>query len=312
MKISVIGAGRVGATAALLMAQKELGDIALLDIPEVADMPKGKALDLSETAPIEGFDSRLSGGTDPHIIADSDIVVVTSGMPRKPGMSRMDLLKTNANIVQAVTRNIIKHAPNAIILTVANPLDIMCYVALKTSGFPPHRVFGQAGVLDSARFRFFIADELQVSVEDVQAMVLGGHGDSMVPLPSYSTVSGIPITHLIQKDRLDQLIQRTRDGGAEIVSLLKTGSAFYAPGAATCQMVESIVCNKRRLLPTTCFLQGEFGLNDVYIGVPAVLGKNGVEKIVEVPLIKEEKDALARSATDVHAGQKAWEESRKS
>jgi len=307
MKISVVGAGQVGSTAALMMAQRELGDIVLLDIPEVGGMPQGKALDMSEAAPIQGFDSRLRGGTDPAIIADSDIVVVTSGVPRKPGMSRMDLLTTNASIVQSVTRNIVQHAPNAIILIVTNPLDVMCYVALKTSGFPPPRVFGQAGVLDSARFRYFIAEELQVSVEDVQAMVLGGHGDSMVPLPAYSTVSGIPVTHLIPKERLDQLIQRTRDGGAEIVNLLKTGSAFYAPGAAVCEMVEAVVRNKRRLLPTTCFLQGEFGLRDVYLGVPAILGRRGVERIVEIPLTDEAKAALFRSAAEVQEGQKAWE-----
>lgn len=306
MKISVIGAGNVGATAALFMAQRELGEIVLLDIPQVEGMPKGKALDMSETAPIQGYDSGLTGGTDPEMIAGSDIVVVTSGMPRKPGMSRMDLLTTNANIIQGVTENIVKYAPNALILMVANPLDVMCYVALKTSGFPANRVFGQAGVLDSARFRFFIADELKVSVEDVQAMVLGGHGDSMVPLPSYSTVSGIPVTHLIEPGRLAELIQRTRDGGAEIVALLKTGSAYYAPGAASVQMVESIVRNKRRLLPTTCWVQGEFGLNDVYIGVPAILGTNGVEKVVEIPLTEAEQAALQKSAADVKEGQEAW------
>ncbi len=310
MKISVIGAGNVGATAALFMAQRELGDIVLLDIPQVEGMPTGKALDMSETAPIQGYDSGLTGGTDPEMIAGSDIVVVTSGMPRKPGMSRMDLLTTNANIIRGVTDNIVKHAPNALILMVANPLDVMCYVALKTSGFPSNRVFGQAGVLDSARFRFFIADELKVSVEDVQAMVLGGHGDSMVPLPSYSTVSGIPVTHLIEPERLAQLIQRTRDGGAEIVALLKTGSAYYAPGAASVQMVESIVRNKRRLLPTTCWVQGEFGLNDVYIGVPAILGTNGIEKVVEIPLTKAEQTALQESAADVKEGQEAWSNTR--
>lgn len=308
MKISVIGAGNVGATAALFMAQRELGDIVLLDIPQVEGMPKGKALDMSETAPIQGYDSGLTGGTDPEIISGSDIVVVTSGLPRKPGMSRMDLLTTNANIIKGVSENIVKYAPNALILMVANPLDVMCYVALKTSGFPANRVFGQAGVLDSARFRFFIADELKVSVEDVQAMVLGGHGDSMVPLPSYSTVSGIPVTHLIEPERLAQLIQRTRDGGAEIVALLKTGSAYYAPGAASAQMVESIVRNKRRLLPTTCWLQGEFGLNDVYIGVPAILGAKGVEKVVEIPLTDEEKASLQKSAADVKEGQEAWQQ----
>ncbi|MBI3922268.1 MAG: malate dehydrogenase, partial [Armatimonadetes bacterium] len=232
----------------------------------------------------------------------------TSGMPRKPGMSRMDLLTTNANIIRGVTQNIVKYAPNSIVLMVANPLDVMCYVALKTSGFPANRVFGQAGVLDSARFRFFIADELKVSVEDVQAMVLGGHGDSMVPLPSYSTVSGIPVTHLIEPERLAQLIQRTRDGGAEIVALLKTGSAYYAPGAASAQMVESIVRNKRRLLPTTCWVQGEFGLTDVYIGVPAILGAKGVEKVVEIPLTDEEKASLQKSAADVQEGQEAWQQ----
>jgi malate dehydrogenase len=289
------------------MAQRELGEIALLDIPQTEGMPKGKALDMSEASPIEGFDAPLTGGTDPAIIADSDVVVVTSGVPRKPGMSRMDLLNTNANIIESVTKNIVQHAPKAMILMVANPLDVMCYVARKVCGWPRERVFGQAGVLDSARFRFFIADELKVSVEDVQAMVLGGHGDSMVPLRSCATVGGIPVTQLIPPERFEQLIQRTREGGAEIVSLLKTGSAYYAPGAAVAQMVESIARDKRRVLPTTCWLQGEFGLNDVYVGVPAILGKNGLEKVVEISLTDEERAALHKSAKDVKDGIESWE-----
>ncbi|MCS6859721.1 MAG: malate dehydrogenase [Abditibacteriales bacterium] len=309
MKIAVIGAGNVGATAALLIAQKELGEVVLVDIVE--SIAEGKALDIAEAGPVEGYESKVTGKThDFAVIEGSDIVVVTSGVARKPGMSRSDLLHVNANIITSVTENIVQYAPNSMILMVSNPLDTMCYVAKVISGFPRHRVFGQAGVLDSARFRTFIAMELNVSVEDVQAMVLGGHGDSMVPLPSYSTVSGIPVTHLIPPDRLAQLIQRTRDGGAEIVGLLKTGSAFYAPGAAVAQMVESIVKDKRRLLPTTCWLEGEFGLSGVYVGVPAVLGKNGVESIVEVPLTEEEKTALHKSAEAVKEDMKRWEESR--
>ncbi len=307
MKISVIGAGQVGSTAALLIAQRELGEIVLLDIPQTEDMPKGKALDMNETAPIELFEARLSGSTDPAILAGSDLIVVTSGVPRKPGMSRMDLLNTNAGIITSVTANIVQHAPNAMILMVANPLDVMCYVARKVSGWPAHRVFGQAGVLDSARFRYFIAAELNVSVEDVQAMVLGGHGDSMVPLRSCATVNGIPVNQLIPSERFEQLIQRTRDGGAEIVKLLKTGSAYYAPGAAVAQMAESIVRDKRRLLPTTCWLEGQFGLRDVYVGVPAILGKNGIEKIVEMQLTDAERAELAKSAQDVKDGIAAWE-----
>lgn len=309
MKIAVIGAGNVGATAALFMAQKELGDVVLVDIVE--SIAEGKALDMAEAGPIEGYESKLSGKTnDFSAMAGSDIVVVTSGIARKPGMSRSDLLNTNANIITSVTENIVKHAPHSMILMVSNPLDTMSYVAKAVSGFPRHRVFGQAGVLDSARFRTFIAMELNVSVEDVQAMVLGGHGDSMVPLPSFSTVSGIPVTHLIPPERLAQLIQRTRDGGAEIVGLLKTGSAFYAPGAAVAQMVESIVRDKRRLLPTTCWLEGEFGLNEVYIGVPAILGKNGLESVVEIPLSDDERGALHASAEAVKKDMRAWEENR--
>ena len=294
-KISIIGAGNVGATTAHWCAAAELGDIVLLDIPQTENMPKGKTLDLAQAGPIMGYDSRLIGTTDYADTAQSDVVVVTAGVPRKPGMSRDDLLATNARIVGAVAAEIKQTSPDAIVILVSNPLDAMVQRAQQIIGAPPHRVLGQAGVLDSARFRTFIASELDVSVEDVSAMLLGGHGDTMVPLPSCTCVGGIPVTQLIQPERLAELIQRTRDGGAEIVSLLKTGSAYYAPAAATAQMVEAIVRDKKRLIPCAAYCDREYGVGGYYVGVPVILGAAGVERIVEVELSPAERDAFQKS-----------------
>jgi len=294
-KISIIGAGNVGATTAHWCAAAELGDIVLLDIPQTENMPKGKTLDLAQAGPIMGYDSRLIGTTDYTDTAQSDVVVVTAGVPRKPGMSRDDLLATNARIVGAVAAEIKQTSPDAIVILVSNPLDAMVQRAQQIIGAPPHRVLGQAGVLDSARFRTFIASELDVSVEDVSAMLLGGHGDTMVPLPSCTCVGGIPVTQLIQPERLAELIQRTRDGGAEIVSLLKTGSAYYAPAAATAQMVEAIVRDKKRLIPCAAYCDREYGVGGYYVGVPVILGAAGVERIVEVELSPAERDAFQKS-----------------
>ncbi len=298
-KISIIGAGNVGATAALWAARKELGDIVLLDIPEAGDMPKGKALDLRQCGPIEGFDGDIAGTNSYDDTKDSDVVVITAGLPRKPGMSRDDLLLTNAKIVESVAKQAAAASPNAIFIVVSNPLDAMVYVAWKASGFPPHRVMGQAGVLDVARYKTFIAMELNVSVEDVSALLLGGHGDSMVPLPRYTTVGGVPVAQLIKSDRLTEIVERARDGGAEIVALLKTGSAYYAPAAATVQMVEAIVRDKKRLLPACAYCEKEFGVGGFFVGVPAILGSNGVEKVVEVALNDEERVAFEKSVNDV-------------
>jgi malate dehydrogenase len=296
-KITIVGAGNVGATTAHWAAAKELGDVVLIDIIE--GMPQGKALDLAESAPLEDFDCSLVGTNDYADTADSDVVVVTAGVPRKPGMSRDDLLHTNAKIVGAVVSNLVKYSPKAYMIVVSNPLDAMVYVAKQVSGWPKHRVMGMAGVLDSARFRYFIAQELGVSVEDVHGFVLGGHGDTMVPVPRYATVTGIPITQLLTEAQIARLVQRTRDGGAEIVNFLKQSSAFYAPGASIVQMVEAIVKNKRRLLPAAAYLEGEYGLRDVYVGVPVLLGAGGVEKIIEVELTPDEHAALKRSAAAV-------------
>ncbi len=294
-KISIIGAGHVGATTASWLAEREVGDIVLLDIPEVGDMPKGKALDLMQAGPIRGFDTRITGTSDYADTADSDVVVITAGMARKPGMSREDLVGTNARIVKSVVEQVVAHSPNAILLVVTNPLDSMVYLAKKVSGFPRQRVLGQAGILDSARMRTFIAMELGVSLDSVWALVMGGHGDEMVPLPRYSTVGGIPITELLPPDRIEAIVERTRKGGGEIVQLLKTGSAFYAPGAAVAQMVEAILRDKHAVLPASAYLEGEYGLNDICFGVPVVLGRNGVERIIEVSLTDEEKAAVQRS-----------------
>ena len=305
MKISVIGAGNVGATTALMLAQHQLGDVVLLDIIE--GMPEGKALDMAEAGPVARFESHVRGTEKYEDIAGSEIVVMTAGLPRKPGMTRMDLLTKNAEIVTSATREIVKHAPESIIVMVTNPLDVMAYVAFKTSGFPKQRVVGMAGVLDSTRFREFIAAELNVSVEDTHTMVLGGHGDSMVPLPRYTTVAGIPITQLLPSETIKKLVDRTRKGGTEIVNLLKTGSAYYAPAASIAVMVEAIVHNKKRVLPASAYLEGEFGFKDVFAGVPVILGRNGVEKIVEIELSDQEKEALSKSAADVKAGITDWQ-----
>jgi malate dehydrogenase len=296
-KITIIGAGNVGATCAHWAAAKELGDITLLDIIE--GMPQGKALDLREASPIERFDSAVVGTNDYKDTADSDVIIITSGLARKPGMSRDDLLVKNVEIVRGVTEQAAPHSPNAILIVVSNPLDAMVYTAWKASGFPANRVMGQAGVLDSARYRTFIAMELGCSVEDITALLLGGHGDDMVPLPSYTSVAGIPVTHLIAKDRLDAIVDRARKGGGEIVSLLKTGSAYYAPAAASVQMAEAIIKDKKRILPVAAYCQKEYGIGGYFVGVPAVLGRGGVEKVLEVPLSPEEKAAFQLSIDHV-------------
>ena len=296
-KVTVIGAGNVGATAAQRLAEKELCDVVLIDIIE--GVPQGKALDLTEAAPVEKHDARLTGSNVYDASAKSDIVIITAGIPRKPGMSRDDLISTNAGIVKAVTQQVAALSPDAILIIVSNPLDAMCHVAYEVSGFPKERVMGMAGVLDSARFRAFISMELNVSVENTHAFVLGGHGDTMVPLPRYSTVAGIPITELLPEDRIDALVDRTRNGGAEIVGLLKTGSAYYAPASAAVEMAESIIKDKKKILPCAVFLQGEYGLKDLFIGVPVKLGAGGAEEIIEITLTADEKTALQNSAAAV-------------
>ena len=293
-KISIIGAGNVGASLALYLAEAHLADIVLVDIVE--GIPQGKALDLSQAGPVRGCNSRVTGTNDYKEISGSDMVIVTAGLPRKPGMSREDLLSANADIVGKVADEIKRNAPHAFVLVVSNPLDIMTYHAFKRTGFPAGRVFGQAGVLDAVRFRTFVAMELGVALTDTQAMVLGGHGDSMVPLPRYATVSGVPITELISKERVAAISERTRDGGAEIVKLLKTGSAYYAPAAATAEMAKAVFLDEKKLLPASAYLNGQYGLSDLYIGVPVILGAAGVEKVIELKLEKEEKEALAKSA----------------
>ena len=298
-KISIIGAGNVGATTAHWCAAAELGDIALLDIPQTETMPRGKALDLAQAGPIMGYDAQITGTTDYADTANSDVVVITAGIPRKPGMSRDDLLQTNARIVGSVALEIKRTSPDAILIVVSNPLDAMVQRALQVTGFAPERVMGQAGVLDTARFRTFIAMELGVSIEDVSAMLLGGHGDTMVPLPRCTSVGGIPITELICPERLAELIQRTRDGGAEIVSLLKTGSAYYAPAAASAQMVEAIVRDKKRLLPCAAYCDREYGVSGYYVGVPVILGAGGVERIIELELTDAERAAFQKSVDSV-------------
>ncbi len=296
-KVTVVGAGNVGATAAQRLAEKELCDVVLVDIVE--GVPQGKALDLTEAAPIEKHDAKLTGTNGYEATANSDIVIITAGIPRKPGMSRDDLISTNAGIIKSVTQEIAKYSPDTILIIVSNPLDAMCQVAYEVSGFPKNRVIGMAGVLDSARFRAFIAMELDVSVESTHAFVLGGHGDTMVPLPRYSTVAGIPITELMPKDRIDALVDRTANGGAEIVSLLKTGSAYYAPASAAVEMAESILKDKKKVLPCAAYLQGEYGINDLFIGVPVKLGTNGIEAVIEITLSEDEKAALMKSAKAV-------------
>jgi malate dehydrogenase len=300
MKITVIGAGNVGATAAQRIAEKELAnELVLVDVVE--GLPQGKGLDMYESAPIEGFDTKLIGTNSYEETAGSDIILITAGIARKPGMSRDDLQATNANIVKTVTEQAVAKSPQAIIIVVSNPLDVMTYVAMKVSGFERHRVIGMAGVLDSARFRTFISMELNVSVQDVSAFVLGGHGDSMVPLPRYSTVAGIPLPDLMDQATIERLVKRTRDGGIEIVNYLKTGSAYYAPSSAAVEMIESIVRDKKRILPCAVWLKGEYGLSDVFCGVPIKIGKKGMEEIIQIKLTPEEQVALNKSAADVKA-----------
>ncbi len=296
-KVTVIGAGQVGGTTAQRLAEKEFADIVLLDINP--DLPRGKVLDLLESGPIYGYDTRLIGTASYEETANSDIVVITSGIPRKPGMSRDDLLRVNVGIVKEVTEQVIRSSPEAILIVVSNPLDAMTYVAHRVSRFPRERVLGMAGALDSARFRAFISMELGVSVENIHAFVLGGHGDSMVPLPRYTTVAGIPLTELLSKERLDALIQRTRDGGAEIVKLFKTGSAFYAPSAAVVEMVEAIIKDKKKILPCAVLCQGEYKIDNLFVGVPVKLGQGGIKEIVQIQLTPEEEANFRRSATAV-------------
>ncbi len=299
-KVAVVGAGNVGATAAQRLAEKNLArTVVLIDVIE--GVPQGKALDQYQSGPIEGFDTRIVGTNGYDEAAGAEVFVVTAGIARKPGMSRDDLVKTNAGIVKSVGEQIKRVAPNAIVVVVSNPLDVMCYVAMKATGFPRERVIGMAGVLDTARYRMFLAEAIGVSVEDIQAMVLGGHGDTMVPLPSYTTVSGIPVTQLIDQARLDAIVDRARNGGAEIVAFLKTGSAYYAPSAAAVQMVEAIAHDKKRILPCSAWLTGEFGLKDVFCGVPVKIGRGGLEQIVEITLSPEERAALAASAEAVRS-----------
>ncbi|MCY3886169.1 MAG: malate dehydrogenase [Chloroflexi bacterium] len=296
-KVTVIGAGNVGATTAHRLAERGYADIVLIDIIE--GMPQGKALDLYEASPVVGVDAQIVGANSYEETADSTVVVITSGVARKPGMSRDDLLKTNMGIVADVTRKVVAGSPNAILIVVSNPLDAMCHVAYEAAGFPSERVVGMAGILDTARYRSFVAEELNVSVQDVHAYVLGGHGDTMVPLASYTTVAGIPIQELLPADRIEAIIDRTRKGGAEIVGLLKTGSAFYAPSAAVAEMVDAIILDQKRILPCAALLTGQFGINDLYVGVPVKLGAGGIEQILEIKLTAAEQAALEHSAAAV-------------
>lgn len=300
-KISVIGSGFTGATTALYLAQKELGDIVLVDMPQQENATKGKALDMQETAPIQGFDAWINGTSDYQDIQGSDIVVITAGIARKPGMSREDLVSTNANVMKAVTKEIVTHAPESIIIVLTNPVDAMTYTVFQASGFPKERVIGQSGVLDTARFRTFVAMELNVSVKDISGFVLGGHGDDMVPLLRYSYAGGIPLEKLLTPERLAAIVERTRKGGGEIVQLLGNGSAYYAPAAAIVEMVEAILKDQRRILPAIAYLEGEYGYEDLYLGVPIILGGNGVERVLELDLTSEEKQGLDRSVSTVRS-----------
>ncbi|MBW7650073.1 malate dehydrogenase [Anoxybacillus sp. ST4] len=298
-KISIIGAGFTGATTAFILAQKELGDIVLVDIPQLENPTKGKALDMLESSPVLGFDANIIGTSDYADTADSDIVVITAGIARKPGMSRDDLVTTNQNIMKAVTKEVVKYSPNCFIIVLTNPVDAMTYTVFKESGFPKNRVIGQSGVLDTARFRTFVAQELNLSVKDITGFVLGGHGDDMVPLVRYSYAGGIPLETLIPKERLDAIVERTRKGGGEIVNLLGNGSAYYAPAASLAEMIEAIVKDQRRVLPAIAYLEGEYGYEGIYLGVPTILGGNGIEKVIELELTEEEKAALAKSVESV-------------
>ncbi len=297
-KVTVVGAGNVGAMAAQRLVERELADVVLVDILE--GIPQGKALDMMESAPVERFDARIRGSNGYDETEGSDVVVITAGLARKPGMTRDDLVLKNQEIVGGVTREIAQRSPNAILIVVSNPLDAMCEVARRVSGFPRERVFGMAGVLDSARMRWFIAEALGVSVESTHAFVLGGHGDTMVPLPRYSTVGGVPIPELLSKEKLDAIVKRTREGGIEIVNYYKTGSAYYAPSSAVVEMVDAVLKDKKKVLPCAAYLQGEYGMRDVYLGVPVKLGKGGAEQVLEIRLLDEEKEALAKSAEAVH------------
>jgi malate dehydrogenase len=298
-KIAVIGSGFTGATTAFILGQKELGDVVLVDIPQLENPTKGKALDMMESSPVLGFDANITGTSNYADIKDADLVIITAGIARKPGMSRDDLVNTNAGIMRSVAEQVKTYAPNSIVLVLSNPVDAMTYTFFQTSGFPKERVIGQSGVLDTARFRTFVAMELNVSVEDVTGFVLGGHGDDMVPLVRYSYAGGIPLETLIPKDRLDAIVERTRKGGGEIVNLLGNGSAYYAPAASLVQMAEAILKDKKRILPSIALLQGEYGYEDLYLGVPTLLGGNGIEKIIELELTAEEKAALDKSADSV-------------
>ncbi|MCE4051199.1 MULTISPECIES: malate dehydrogenase [Bacillaceae] len=298
-KISIIGGGFTGATTAFLLAQKELGDIVLLDIPKMENPTKGKALDMFEASPVQGFDANIKGTSDYKDTEGSDIVVITAGIARKPGMSRDDLVQTNQSIMKSVTNEVVKYSPDCIIIVLSNPVDAMTYTVYKESGFAKNRVIGQSGVLDSARFRSFVAMELNLSVKDITGFVLGGHGDDMVPLIRYSYAGGIPLETLIPKHRLDEIIDRTRNGGAEIVNLLGNGSAYYAPAASLAEMCEAIIKNQRRVLPAVAYLDGEYGYSNIYLGVPTILGGNGIEQVIELELTKEEKAALDKSVISV-------------
>jgi malate dehydrogenase len=298
-KISVIGAGFTGATAAFLAAQKELGDVVIVDIPQLENPAKGKALDMLEASPVQGFDANIIGTSNYEDTADSDVVIITAGLARKPGMSRDDLVATNAKIMKSVTQEIVKYSPNCYIIVLTNPVDAMTYTVYKESGFPKNRVIGQSGVLDSARFRTFVAQELKLSVKDITGFVLGGHGDDMVPLTRYSFAGGIPLEKLIPADRLEAIVQRTRTGGGEIVNLLGNGSAYYAPAASLVEMTEAILKDQRRVLPTIAYLEGEYGYDGIYLGVPTIIGGNGIEEIIELELTAEEKAALDKSVESV-------------
>lgn len=300
-KITIIGAGHVGGAVSVYAAKKDLGDIVLLDIPELGDMPAGKALDLLQTGPIERFNARITGTSDYSDTAGSDVVVITAGIARKPGMSRDDLLKTNVQIVSTVAEKAYAQSPDAMFVIVSNPLDAMTYAAWKATGIPTNQIVGQAGVLDTARYRAFLAEEIDVSVNDIQAMLLGGHGDTMVPLPRYTTVAGIPVSEFIAEARLEEIVDRTRSGGAEIVKLLQTGSAYQAPAAATVEMVESILRDQKRVLPCCCYLDGQYGVTGRFVGVPAVLGTGGVEKVIELQL-NEQESALLQGSVDAVEG----------
>jgi malate dehydrogenase len=298
-KIAVIGAGYTGATAALMIAQKELGDVILVDIPSQNDPTKGKALDMLEASPVQGFNANITGTSDYTDIQDADLVLITAGLPRKPGMSRDDLVSTNAKIIEQVSENIKKYAPNSYIIVLSNPVDAMTYVCYKTTGFPKNRIIGQSGVLDTARFNTFVAQELNVSVEDISGFVLGGHGDDMVPLVRFSYAGGIPLDKILPPHRIEAIVERTRKGGGEIVSLLGQGSAYYAPAASMVQMAEAILKDKKRILPCIAYLEGEYGYQDLYLGVPTVLGGDGIETVIEIALTPEEKTALDQSAQSV-------------